>query len=198
MVSRQTDVDRDDEHDYGRVVDSDGDVDVDVDVDFAAFIDAFDPVLRRFIRSKGPDPEAVADIAQDVWYGFIRSLERGAIIEYPAAWLYRSARNRVIDAYRRIEPVRLGESDVDGHVSEESPEDELYLSEFFDLFEAALGDLPENQRIVFIRNEIDGVTLREIAEEEGENLKTIISRKRYAVIKLRAALGDYYEEFWGD
>lgn len=192
MGSRLSDEHRDDDRDDDR------DADSDVEVDFAAFIDAFDPVLRRFIRSQGPDPEAVEDIAQDVWYGFIRSLERGAIIEYPEAWLYRSARNRVIDVHRRIEPLRLAESDIGKRVGEESPEDELYLSEFFDLFESALDDLPENQRVVFIRNEVDGVTLREIAEEEGENLKTIISRKRYAVIKLRAALGDYYEEFWGD
>ena len=166
--------------------------------DFAEFIDAFDPVLRRFVRSQASSDEATEDIVQDVWYGFFRSLERGAIIEDPQAWLYRSARNRIIDLFRKIEPVGLDESDYDRLDDEESPEEDLHLAEFFDLLEAALAELPENQRTVFIRNEIDGETLREIADDEGENLKTIISRKRYAVIKLRAALGDYYEEFWGE
>ena len=164
--------------------------------DFVEFIDAFDPVLRRFVRSQVPTDHGVEDIVQDVWYGLFRSLERGAIIEDPEAWLYRSARNRIIDGYRKIKPTRLEQSDFESVEDDESPEDDLYLAEFFDLLEAALDELPENQRLVFIRNEIDGVTLREIAEDEGENLKTIISRKRYAVIRLRAALGDYYEEFW--
>lgn len=166
--------------------------------DFGEFIDAFDPVLRRFIRSRVPTDQAVEDIVQDVWYGLFRSLERGAIIEDPEAWLYRSARNRIIDSYRKIQPTRLEEKDFEAVEDDESPEEDLYLSEFFDLLEAALDELPENQRLVFIRNEIEGVTLREIAVDEGENLKTIISRKRYAVIRLRAALGDYYEEFWGE
>jgi len=166
--------------------------------DFADFIDAFDPVLRRFVRSLVSSEVPTEDIVQDVWYGLIRSLERGAIIEDPEAWLYRSARNRVIDGYRKIEPIRLEQLDHESLEDDESPEGDLHLAEFFDMLEAALAELPENQRVVFIRNEIDGDTLREIAEDENENLKTIISRKRYAVIKLRAALGDYYEEFWGE
>ncbi len=166
--------------------------------DFAEFIEAFDPVLRRFVRSQISNDEAVDDVVQDVWYGLFRSLERGAIIEQPEAWLYRSARNRIIDAYRKIQPAYLEHAEIEAVPDDESPEDDLYLTDFFDLLEAALDDLPENQRLVFMRNEIEGVTLREIADDEGENLKTIISRKRYAVIRLRAALGDYYEEFWGD
>jgi RNA polymerase sigma factor (sigma-70 family) len=166
--------------------------------DFARFIDTFDPVLRRFVRSRVSTDHAAGDIVQDVWYGLFRSLERGAIIENPEAWLFRSARNRIIDAHRKIKPLRLDRTDLESFEDDESPEDDLHLSEFFDLLEAALEELPDAQRRVFMRNEIDGVTLREIAEDEGENLKTIISRKRYAVIRLRAALGDYYEEFLGE
>ena len=130
--------------------------------------------------------------------GFFRSLDRGSIIEDPEAWLYRSARNRVIDTYRKIQPLNLNEIEAESFQDDESPEDEVYREEFFDQLEAALNELPGKQRVVFMRNEIEGVTLREIAEEENENLKTIISRKRYAVTRLRAALGDYYEEFLGE
>lgn len=169
-----------------------------LDDDFAEFMEAFDQTLQRFVRSKVSADEAVRDIVQDVWFGFFRALDRGAIIEDPEAWLYRSARNRVIDGYRKIQPADLNQEAFELFEDDESPEDDLYQKEFFDQLEAALDELPDKQRIVFMRNEIDGVTLREIAEEENENLKTIISRKRYAVTRLRAALGDYYEEFLGE
>ncbi len=169
-----------------------------LDDDFSEFMQAFDQTLQRFVRSKVSTDQTMQDIVQDVWFGFFRSLNRGAIIEDPEAWLYRSARNRVIDAYRKIQPTGLHEEDVETFEDEESPEHDLYREEFFDQLEAALDELPDKQRVVFMRNEIDGVTLREIAEEEHENLKTIISRKRYAVTRLRAALGDYYEEFLGE
>ena len=166
--------------------------------DFSEFMEAFDQTLRRFVRSRVSTDQIMEDIVQDVWFGFFRSLDRGSIIEDPEAWLYRSARNRVIDVYRKIQAVDVSEMEFEAFEDEESPEEDLYQKEFFDQLEAALDELPDNQRIVFMRNEIDGVTLREIAEEENENLKTIISRKRYAVTRLRAALGDYYEEFLGD
>ncbi|MEM8486462.1 MAG: sigma-70 family RNA polymerase sigma factor [Bacteroidota bacterium] len=169
-----------------------------LDDDFSEFMEAFDQTLQRFVRPKVSADEAAQDIVQDVWFGFFRALDRGAIIEDPEAWLYRSARNRVIDAYRKIQPAGLNEEEFELFEDDESPEDDLYQKEFFDQLEAALDELPDKQRIVFMRNEIDGVTLREIAEEENENLKTIISRKRYAVTRLRAALGDYYEEFLGE
>ena len=169
-----------------------------LDDNLSEFMEAFDQTLQRFVRSKVSTDQAMQDIVQDVWFGFFRSLDRGSIIEDPEAWLYRSARNRVIDAYRKIQPTDLNEEEFETFEDDESPEDDLYREEFFDQLEAALDELPDNQRVVFMRNEIEGVTLREIAEEENENLKTIISRKRYAVTRLRATLGDYYEEFLGE
>ena len=166
--------------------------------DFYEFMETFDQTLQRFVRSKVSTDQAAQDIVQDVWFGFFRSLNKGSIIEDPEAWLYRSARNRVVDAYRKIQPVTLGELEFESFEDDESPEDDLYREEFFDRLEVALDELPDNQRLVFMRNMIEGITLREIAEEENENLKTIISRKRYAVTRLRAALGDYYEEFLGE
>ena len=169
-----------------------------LDDDFSEFMEAFDQTLQRFVRSKVSNDQAVQDIVQDVWYGFFRSLSGGSIIEDPEAWLYRSARNRIIDAYRKIQPADLNEEALELFEDDESPEDDLYQKDFFDQLEATLDELPDKQRIVFMRNEIEWVTLREIAEEENENLKTVISRKRYAVTRLRAALGDYYDEFLGD
>ncbi|MBX2818247.1 MAG: sigma-70 family RNA polymerase sigma factor [Rhodothermaceae bacterium] len=169
-----------------------------LDDDFSEFMEAFDETLQRFVRSQVSTDQAAQDIVQDVWFGFFRSLDRGSIIEDPEAWLYRSARNRVIDAYRKIKPVDVTEMEFEAFEDAESPEDDLHQKEFFDLLEAALDELPDNQRLVFMRNEIEGVTLREIAEEENEKLKTIISRKRYAVTRIRAALGDYYDEFLGE
>ena len=169
-----------------------------LDDDFSEFMEVFDETLLRFVSSQVSTDQAAEDIVQDVWFGFFRSLDRGSIIEDPEAWLYRSARNRVIDAYRKIKPVDVTEMEFEAFEDDESPEDDLRQKEFFDLLEAALDELPDNQRLVFMRNEIEGVTLREIAEEENEKLKTIISRKRYAVTRIRAALGDYYEEFLGE
>ena len=166
--------------------------------DFTEFMEAFDQTLLQFVRSRVSTDVAAEDIVQDVWFGFFRSLDRGSIIEDPEAWLYRSARNRVIDTYRKIQGVKVTEEEFESFEDDESPEEDLYREEFFDQLEAALEELPDNQRLVFMRNEIEGVTLREIAEEENEKLKTIISRKRYAVTRLRAALGDYYDEFLGE
>jgi len=166
--------------------------------DLQEFIDSFDETLRGFVRSMQSSDRDVDDIVQDVWYGFVRSLSRGAIIENPEAWLYRSARNRIIDAYRKIKPSLDAEDVLEELVTDSSPEAHFDEDEFFNMLEIALDELPENQRHVFLRNEVEGITLREIADEEGENLKTIISRKRYAVIKLRASLGDYYENYWAD
>lgn len=164
--------------------------------DFSEFMEVFDQTLQRFVRSQVSTDQMMEDIVQDVWFGFFRSLDQGSIIEDPEAWLYRSARNRVIDTYRKIQPVEVSDGEFESFEDTVSPEDDLYREEFFDRLEAALEELPDNQRVVFMRNEVEGVTLREIAEEENENLKTIISRKRYAVTRLRAALGDYYEEFF--
>lgn len=173
-------------------------MDTPINDDLQEFIDSFDETLRGFVRSRQSSDEEVDDIVQDVWYGFVRTLSRGSIIENPEAWLYRSARNRIIDAYRKIKPTADSEITIDDLVNDSSPEADLDEEEFFNLLEAALEELPENQKHVFLRNEVDGITLREIAEEEGENLKTIISRKRYAVTRLRAALGDYYENYWAE
>ncbi len=157
--------------------------------------DSIDALLRRFVRSRVATDEAAEDVVQDVWFGFYRSLDRGAIIENIEGWLYRSARNRIIDLHRKIKPLS-GEIEFDELENDDSAIAETESNEFFDLLESALDDLPENQKDVFIRNEIDDFTLQEIADESDENLKTIISRKRYAVTKLRAALGEYYEEYF--
>jgi len=160
--------------------------------------------LFIFIRSRVKTNEDAEDILQDVWYQ-LSKLDSGSV-EQLGAWLYRVARNRIIDKYRKQEPGSLEDyafEDEEGEMnfgeillSDENDEPEtVYLKKLFweELFEA-LSELPVFQRDVFVKNEIEDKTLKEIAEETGENIKTVISRKRYAVIYLRERLRSLYEE----
>jgi RNA polymerase sigma factor (sigma-70 family) len=161
--------------------------------------------LFGFIRDRVATDEDAEDILQDVWYQF-SSLPEAEIIESVSGWLYRVARNRITDAFRKKKTSRLDdlilESD-DGEINfkdillQESftPEDEFFKKMFWDELMAALSELPENQRRVFIMNEMENKTHRQIADETGENIKTIISRKGYAVKHLRKRLNNLYREF---
>ena len=160
--------------------------------------------LFSFIRSRVKTNEDAEDILQDVWYQ-LSKLDSGSV-EQLGAWLYRVARNRIIDKYRKQEPGSLEDyafEDEEGEMnfreillSDENDEPEtVYLKKLFwdELFEA-LSELPVLQRDVFVKNEIEDKTLKEIAGETGENIKTVISRKRYAVIYLRERLRSLYDE----
>lgn len=160
--------------------------------------------LYGFIRGRvGSDSDA-EDILQEVWYQ-LSSLVDLEAIENINAWLFRVARNKVTDRYRKRREESLEDfifEDEEGDTGLEeilppelnTPETE-FLRQFFweELFEA-LEELPAEQRDVFIWNELDDRTFQEIADETGENIKTLISRKRYAVKHLRRRLADLYEE----
>ena len=161
--------------------------------------------LSRFIRSRVNSVEDAEDILQDVWYQLsnIVDIEQ---IEQLNAWLYRVARNKITDKYRKPSASSLDELGYENEDGEmlfkdillsdfNTPETE-YLKEVFwqELF-TALDELPENQKEVFIMNEFEDMTLQAIADLSGENLKTIISRKGYAVKYLRKRLQSLYEEF---
>ncbi len=167
-----------------------------MDSEAAAIIESYESELSGFIRSRVARSEDAEDILQDVWLGFSRTL-RQSDIGQPAAWLYRAARNRIIDQYRRRSTDWLEEyldEDADGvWIDAEDPESLLYQEEFWEAFYEAVDSLPEKQRLVFLLNELEGITLREIAERQGEPLKTIISRKGYAVRQLRERLVDLLE-----
>lgn len=156
--------------------------------------------LFGFIRGRVHSEEDAEDILQDVWVSLNNVVDLDAI-DNISAWLFRNARNLIIDRYRKKRDVSLEdqlseESIMQGLMlsSDELPEDDLFQEAFWAEMMSALEELPAKQRDVFVRNELDGMTLQEIADERGEKLKTIISRKRYAVQQLRIRLQEIYDE----
>lgn len=161
--------------------------------------------LLGFIRQRVNSDEDAEDILQDVWYQ-LSSVPEVEAIEQVGSWLYRVARNRIIDTYRKQKPELLedyGYEDEDGEfsfkeilLSDETTPETTYLRElFWEQLTVALEELPENQRQVFVWNELEDQTFQEIADRTGENIKTLISRKRYAVQHLRKRLESLYQEF---
>jgi RNA polymerase sigma factor (sigma-70 family) len=160
--------------------------------------------LLSFIRGRVPNVEDAEDILQDVWYQLSRvpSLDE---IDSLSGWLYRVAKNRITDSQRKKQPDLLDDmayESEDGEVSFRDlllavPGQDPALDQLRELFwlrlKSALDELPEKQRLVFIENEIHEKTLQTIAKEQGENLKTIISRKGYAVKHLRERLSSLYQ-----
>jgi RNA polymerase sigma factor (sigma-70 family) len=161
--------------------------------------------LFSFIRSRVKNDQDAEDILQDVWYQ-LSSLVEIEPIEQLSSWLYRVSRNRIVDKQRKLKPQSLDDlayEDEDGEMTYpdalladySNPETELERSFFREEFFAALEELPQKQRDVFVWNELDDITLQDIADKTGESIKTIISRKRYAVAYLRERLGILYNEY---
>lgn len=162
--------------------------------------------LFRFVRGRVPTTSDAEDITQEVWYQLSKVVELDAI-EQISGWLFRVARNRITDSYRKKSPDLLLDKAIENDDSSYnfkdilmadsiSPEDEnlkeLFWEELFD----ALEELPEKQKNVFIWNELEDQTFQEISERTGDNIKTLISRKRYAVQHLRKRLEELYQEFF--
>ncbi len=170
-------------------------------------IKSYSQQLFGFIRSRVPTNEDAEDILQDVWYQ-LSNQPAADEIESMSGWLHRVARNKITDKYRKKK-----EQSLEDYTSMEEDEDALNIADilmaedddnadtkelqqlFWDAFFNALEELPASQRDVFILNELEDKTLQQIADMHGENLKTIISRKRYAVNHLRKRLEDLYNEF---
>lgn len=161
--------------------------------------------LFSFIRSRVKNDEDAEDILQDVWYQ-LSSIIDIEPIEQLSAWLYRVSRNRIVDKNRKQSTLSLDDmayEDEEGEVifpeallSEVmNPETEFEQAYLKEMFFIALGELPEKQREVFVLNELEDLTLQEIADKTGESIKTIISRKRYAVAQLRERLQEIYDEY---
>lgn len=160
--------------------------------------------LFYFIRGKVDTDEDAEDILQDVWYQF-SNIMNSEPIEQTSAWLYRVARNRIIDRYRRQEPDSLEGMFTSDEESEfnlkeilladdANPETEHLRNLFWEQLFAALNELPEEQKQVFVLNELEDVSFNEISERTGEKINTLISRKRYAVLHLRKRLEQLYKE----
>ncbi len=160
--------------------------------------------LYGFIRGKVNTDEDAEDILQDVWYQLSNAVNADEI-EQMSGWLFTVARNKITDKYRKQTTYSLEEQGYEDEdrefnfeeiliIEDSNPETE-YLKELFwkELF-IALDELPENQKQVFVCNELEDMTLQQIADKTGENLKTIISRKGYAVKHLRKRLETIYNE----
>ena len=167
-------------------------------------IKSYGEQLFGFIRSRVPSNEDAEDILQDVWYQ-LSNQSSPEEINSMSGWLYRVAKNKITDKYRRKKENSLDDfftEDEEGlnlaeiFLTDENNPDTKELQQLFweTLFDA-LEELPKNQRDVFILNEMEDKTLQQIADMQGEKLKTIISRKRYAVLHLRKRLEDLYNEF---
>jgi RNA polymerase sigma factor (sigma-70 family) len=159
--------------------------------------------LFQFIRKRVGDQGDAEDILQDVFYELIEAYRLMQPIEQVGAWLYRVARNRIIDRFRKQRPGG-GTTEEGSLLLEEllpspdaGPEAEYARGVLFDELEAAIDDLPEEQRSVFIAHELEGRSFKEIAGETGLNINTLLSRKRYAIAQLRRRLQAIYEEFLG-
>lgn len=168
--------------------------------------------LFGFIRDRVRTEEDAEDILQDVWYQLSRVVDLDQIGSL-SGWLYEVARNRITDRYRRTRETPFSDAaraddDDDANRSlddlladtqlAESADDPAFRDLIWDELMNALAELPENQRTVFIQNELEEQTLQAIADQTGENLKTIISRKRYAVQHLRRRLQRLYDELSTD
>lgn len=159
--------------------------------------------LRNFVRKRVADEGDAEDILQDVFYELVEAYRLMKPVEQAGAWLFRVARNRIIDLFRKKRPVQL--SDEENQALEEllpspdaGPEAVYARSLLWEELEAALEELPEEQRDVFIAHEIDGRSFKELAEETGVSVNTLLSRKRYAVLHLRERLKEINEEIMGE
>lgn len=164
--------------------------------------------LRSFIRRRVPDRSEAEDILQDVFYELVEAYRMMKPVEQVTAWLFRVARNRIIDLFRRkqreaarMEPDSRTE-DGDAQSLEEllpAPEagpDSAYARKvLLEELDLALDELPPEQKDAFVAHELMGYSFKQLSEEYGVGVSTLISRKHYAVKHLRERLRDIYEEF---
>lgn len=163
--------------------------------------------LRQFIRKRVSDAGEAEDIFQEVFYELIAAYRLMKPVEQVGAWLFRVARNRIIDLFRRKRPDVLGNDTVpqpeDGETqrwedllpsSEAGPDAAYARGVLVEELDAALEELPEEQREVFVAHEIEGRSFKEISEATGVGINTLLSRKRYAVRQLRSRLQAIYDE----
>lgn len=156
--------------------------------------------LRNFIRKHVADDRDVEDILQDVFYELVEAYHLLKPIEHASAWLFRIARNRIIDLFRRKRPEVSADDEAlslaDWLPSTEGGPDASYArAVMLEALSAAFEELPAEQRDVFIAHELEGKSFKEIAAASGVNVNTLISRKHYAVVSLRRRLQELYDDF---
>jgi RNA polymerase sigma factor (sigma-70 family) len=162
--------------------------------------------LRNFIRRRVADPLDVEDILQDVFYRLVEANRLLMPIDHVTGWLFRVARNRIIDFFRRTKTESFGDNVVVGDEDDElnfedllpspdaGPDAQYARKALLDELELAIDELPKEQRDVFVAHELEGRSFEEIAGDSGVSVNTLLSRKRYAVLRLRRRLQSIYDE----
>ncbi len=163
--------------------------------------------LRNFIRRRVADPRDVEDVLQDVFYRLVEANRLLMPIDHITGWLFRVARNRITDLFRKKTPELFSDTaiaDEEGALLQiedllpspnAGPEAIYFRNLLLDELELALDELPDEQREVFVAHELEGRSFKELAEETGVSVNTLLSRKRYAVLHLRERLQSIYDEF---
>jgi RNA polymerase sigma factor (sigma-70 family) len=164
--------------------------------------------LRNFIRKRVADTGDAEDILQDVFYELVEAYRAMVPVEHTTAWLFRVARNKIVDLFRKKKPEASINEPVNANEDGESlaiedllpspdagPEAEYARAVLLDELELALEELPEDQRDVFVAHEIEGRSFKELAATTGLSVNTLLSQKHYAVLQLRKRLQAIHDEF---
>jgi RNA polymerase sigma factor (sigma-70 family) len=163
--------------------------------------------LRNFIRRRVPNPADAEDIVQEVFYELVEANRLLMPIEHVTGWLFRVARNRIIDLFRKKKPESFSDAAIRDEEDEllriedllpsadAGPEAQYARNVLLDELEFALSELPDEQREVFVAHELEGRSFKELSAETGVSINTLLSRKRYAVLQLREHLRNAYDEF---
>jgi RNA polymerase sigma factor (sigma-70 family) len=162
--------------------------------------------LRNFIRRRVPDPSDAEDIVQEVFYELVEANRLLMPIDHVTGWLFRVARNRIIDLFRKKKPESFSDAAIEDEAGEllqiedllpspdAGPEALYFRNVLLDELEFALGELPREQREVFVAHELEGRSFKELSAESGVSINTLLSRKRYAVLHLRERLQSIHDE----
>lgn len=156
--------------------------------------------LRSFVRKRVANEGDVEDILQDVFSALVEANWLTKPVEQAGAWLFRVARNRMIDFFRKKRPLQFEDEGIEDLLpsADAGPEEAYVRSLLWGELEQALAELPVDQRAVFIAHEIDGRSFKELSDETGVSVNTLLSKKRYAVLHLRERLKDIHEEITGE
>jgi RNA polymerase sigma factor (sigma-70 family) len=163
--------------------------------------------LLNFIRRRVPDPRDAEDVLQEVFYELVEANRLLMPIDHITGWLFRVARNRIIDLFRKKKTVNFSDADITDEDDESARFEDLLPSPdagpdavyarnvLLAALELAVAELPPEQREVFVEHEIEGLSFKEIAARTGVGMNTLLSRKRYAVLHLRERLQGIYDDF---
>ena len=166
------------------------------------------PRLRNFIRRRVPNEADVEDLLQEVFYELVQANRLLTPIDHVTGWLFRVARNRITDLFRKKKPGAFSDAaveDEDGELlqvddllpsPEDGPDAIYFRHAVLDEMKLALDELPDAQREVFVAHEIEGRSFKELSKESGVSVNTLLSRKRYAVLHLRQRLQSIHDEFY--